>query len=190
MGVPMRVTTERLVLREFEESDWPAVLAYQSDPRYLRFYPPSDRSPADVRAFVSQQLVRRDERPRMAFQLVIVHQADDRLIGNCGLRRQAGKTGQADLGYEVDPRFWGRGYATEAARALLAFGFDRLGLHRVWSRCIAENVASARVLEKLGMRLEGRLRDDEWFKDRWWDTLIYGILEHEWRRPPTGVPGG
>ena len=85
--------------------------------------------------------------------------------------------------YELDPRYWGCGYATEAARALLAFGFKELGLHRIWARCIAENVAS-RVLEKISIRQEGRLREKEWMKGRWWDTLLYTILEHEWQTTP------
>jgi len=88
---------------------------------------------------------------------------------------------EADIGYELSPRQWSRGYATEVARAVVRFGFTELGLHRVWLTCIVDNVGSARVLEKLGMRLEGRLRDKEYFGGRWWDTLLYAILEDEWR---------
>ena len=101
---------------------------------------------------------------------------------------------QGDLGYDLAPRYWGRGYATEAARAIVRFGFEELGLHRIWSWCIADNVASARVMEKVGMRLEGRQRDKERFKGRWWDRLLYAILEDEWRagqaRALTTCPGG
>ena len=61
----------------------------------------------------------------------------------------------------------------------LAFGFGDLGLHRVWAHCVAENAASARVLEKVGLRQEGRLREHEVFKGRWWDTLLYAILDRE-----------
>ena len=62
----------------------------------------------------------------------------------------------------------------------MVFGFGELKLHRLWATCLADNTASARVLEKLGMQLEGRLRENEWFKGRWWDTLHYAILEQEW----------
>jgi RimJ/RimL family protein N-acetyltransferase len=58
-----------------------------------------------------------------------------------------------------------------------------LGLHRISSWCIADNTASTRVLEKAGFKLEGRLREHEYFKDRWWDRLLFGILEHEWHTP-------
>ncbi|HET9589619.1 MAG TPA: GNAT family protein, partial [Anaerolineales bacterium] len=80
----------------------------------------------------------------------------------------------------LDPEYWTRGYATEAAHAIVDFGFSQLGLHRVWSWCVADNLGSAHVLEKLGMRLEGRLRENEYYKDRWWDTLMYAILADEW----------
>lgn len=61
------------------------------------------------------------------------------------------------------------------------FGFRELKLHRIWIQCIAENTASVRVLEKIGMRQEGHLHENEWVKDHWWDTLLYAILEHEVR---------
>ena len=64
---------------------------------------------------------------------------------------------------------------------MTAFGFDELGLHRVSSWCIADNVGSARVLEKVGLSLEGRLRENERYKGRWWDTLLYAVLLPEWR---------
>jgi [ribosomal protein S5]-alanine N-acetyltransferase len=102
------------------------------------------------------------------------------LIGNGGLRMQNAYARIADLGYELDQNYWGRGYATEAARALLEFGFHELRLHRIWANCIEENVASAHVLEKIGMTREGCLRESEWMKNRWWNTPLYAILDHEW----------
>jgi RimJ/RimL family protein N-acetyltransferase len=88
---------------------------------------------------------------------------------------------EADIGYELDPRFWGWGYATEVAHKLLEFGFQTLGLHRIWACCVAENQGSAHVLKKIGMQQEGHLRENEWMKDRWWDTLLFGILRQEWQ---------
>ena len=177
----MMLTTERLLLREFVEDDWPAVLAYQSDPRYLRFYHWTHRTPEDVRAFVQRFVDSQREQPRRKFQLAITVPAEGRLIGNCGIRMQTAGAAEAEIGYELAPERWGRGYATEAARAMLRFGFTELGLHRVHAHCIAENLASARVLEKIGMRREGQLRENKWMQGRWWDTLVYGMLDYEWR---------
>ena len=75
------------------------------------------------------------------------------------------------MGYELDPKHWGKGYATEAARAVLDFGFSNMNLQRISAWCIADNIGSARVLEKLGMSLKGRVRDHQYFKGSWWDTL-------------------
>lgn len=182
----MILFTRRLQLREFDKDDWPAVLAYQSNPLYLRYYEQSERKPEEVRQFVQMFLSQQQEEPRLKYQLAMIHAETGQLIGNCGIRKQTPDADKADIGYELSPEFWGGGYAIEAASALVQFGFDQLGLHRIWSWCIADNLASARVLEKLGMRREGRLRENEYFKGRWWDTLLYGMLEHEWqaRRKP------
>jgi len=176
----MELYTDRLLLREFVTADWPAVLAYQRDPRYLRYYEWADRTPGDVQRFVQMFLDQQEQQPRRKYQLAVVLKGTGQLIGNCGIRQAAVTSHEADIGYEVSPDHWGHGYATEAARAIVQFGFAELNVHRIWSWCIADNVASARVLEKLGLKLEGRLRDKEYFKGRWWDTLVYGMLENEW----------
>jgi ribosomal-protein-alanine N-acetyltransferase len=84
----------------------------------------------------------------------------------------------------VERARWGHGYAPEAARALLDFGFAALGVHRVWADCDPANAAPIRVLEKLGMRREGHLVENAWIKGAWADSLLYAILDHEWRHVP------
>ncbi len=178
----MQLSTERLILREFEEDDWPDVLAYQSDPLYLRYYAWTDRTNEEVKDFVQMFINQQHAQPRIKFQLAMTLKSEDRLIGNCGVRMDAPDAHEADIGYELASQYWGQGLATEAAREMMRFGFTHFGLHRIWSYCIAENAGSARVLKKIGMQYEGRLRENEYFKDRWWDTLIFGILESEWKQ--------
>jgi RimJ/RimL family protein N-acetyltransferase len=177
----MERRTERLVLREFVAEDWRATLAYQSTPEYLRFYEWTERTPEAVRAFIRMFIAAQHDAPRLTFQFAVVLPEGGPLIGNCGMRVRDPALRAGDIGYEFDPRYWGRGYATEVARAMLAFGFDELGMHRIGANCVAENVASAHVLEKIGMRREGHLREHEWYKGRWWDTLVYAIIDDEWR---------
>jgi RimJ/RimL family protein N-acetyltransferase len=177
----MIIKTERLLLREFVMEDWRAVYAYQNDPRYLEFYEWDHRSEQDVKAFVQMFLDRQKESPRTKFQLAITLPNSNKLIGNVGVRKRDVKTYTADMGYELDPREWGNGYATEAAMAILQFAFEQLRVHRVSANAIVNNHNSLRVLEKLGMRQEGRLRENEYFKGHYWDTVIYGILVDEWR---------
>jgi RimJ/RimL family protein N-acetyltransferase len=182
----MILTTERLLLREFVESDWEAVLAYQQDPLYLRYNEWTSRTEAEVRGFVQMFLDQQRQAPRIKFQFAVTLKPTGQLIGNCGVRRTAAEAREGDLGYELDPRFWGHGYATEAARAVLGFGFSHLDLQSISAWCIAENLASARVLEKIGMKLKQRRRDHQYFKGRWWDTLSYAIRFEEWRPQPKG----
>jgi [ribosomal protein S5]-alanine N-acetyltransferase len=177
----VELTTDRLILRDFVEDDWPAVLAYQSDPRYLRYYEWTHRTAEEVQEFIGWFLRAQAEQPRIRFQLAVVLKANGQLIGNCGIRKAAPDARQADIGYELAPDYWGNGYATEAARAVVHFGFTQLRVHRIHADCVADNLASARVLEKIGMTLEGCLRENQYYKGRWWDTLLYAMLESDWR---------
>ena len=178
----MELITERLILREFRADDWPAVLDYQRDPRYLRFYEWTDRTPEAAQEFVHMFLGYQRETPRRKFQLVVALKANGQLIGNCGVRLPAIDAHEGEIGYELAPDHWGHGYATEAARAMVDFAFGSFGLHRLAAWCIADNAGSARVLQKLGMQLEGRLREKEYFKGRWWDSLVFGLLRREWEQ--------
>lgn len=177
----MKLETERLILRDFVKGDWQAVLAYQSDPLYLRYNHWTERTPETVQEFVGWFLGQQSNVPRIKYQLAIVLKSTDQLIGNCGVRMDAPNSVEADIGYELSPQHWNCGYATEAARTIVDFGFDHFGVHRIWADCVADNVGSAHVLEKLGMKLEGRLRENKYFKGRWWNTLVYAILAEEWQ---------
>ena len=185
----MNLETNRLLLREFMASDWPEVLAYQADPLYLRYSSWTHRTKADVQEFVQMFLAWQQEKPRTKFQLAAVLKVENKLIGNCGIRVNNPDLREADIGYEFNRHYWNQGYATEAARAILAFGLDELKMHRIWSWCVADNVDSARVLEKIGMRLEGRERKKELIKGRWYDQLRYAVLDHEWQAQQARTAG-
>lgn len=178
----MKLETERLILRNFVKDDWQRVLEYQSDPLYLRYNEWTERTPRAVQEFVGWFLSQQAQQPRIKYQLAIVLKSTNQLIGNCGVRMDSANALEADTGYELDPKHWQHGYATEAAHAIVDFGFNHFGVHRIWAACIAENVASAHVLEKLGLKLEGRFRENKYFKGRYWDSLYYAILATEWER--------
>jgi RimJ/RimL family protein N-acetyltransferase len=175
----MELQTPRLLLRDFQASDWPAVLAYQRDPGYLRFYEWADRTPEEVQAFVQRFIDEQAQQPRTRFQLAVTLRQTGKLIGNCGIRLVGHGNHEAEIGYEIAPEHWGSGYATEAVAEIIRFGFADLGVHRIDAWLVADNVASARVLEKNGLRLEGRLRDKEAFKGRYWDVLMYARLAND-----------
>ena len=85
-----------------------------------------------------------------------------------------------EIAYIVNPDYWGKGIATEAAKLLIEFGFKELNLHRNYAKCDTRNIGSDKVLGKIGMTMEGRMREDLLIKDGWRDSLLYSILEHEW----------
>ena len=148
----MILTTERLILRDFVESDWEAVWTYQQDLLYLRYNAWTERTPEAVRTFVQMFLDHQKQDPRIKFQFAVTLKSTGQLIGSCGVRRDSVEAFEGDMGYEFDPEHWGKGYATEAARAVLHFGFSHMRLHRISAACVADTTGSAHVLEKLGMQ--------------------------------------
>jgi RimJ/RimL family protein N-acetyltransferase len=179
----MHVTTERLLLREFAADDADALCEIDGDPDVQWFRRGRAVPPEEIRANLPFLIAAQADIPRRAYYCAIVRRTDLQLIGQAGLQLTDREPGEAELMYALNRRYWGLGYATEAARALLDFGFAELKLHRIWAKCVAENLASTRVLEKLEMRQEGRLREKRRLHGRWWDELWYGMLEHEWPRP-------
>lgn len=173
--------TPRLLLRDFTESDWPALHAFESLPEVARYQEFAPRSEAESRAYVLDSIKSAREEPRLTYDLAVILTAENHLIGRCGLGINDPEIGEAALWYTLHPDQWGRGYTTEAARAIVDFGFRELHLHRIWADCDPANIASWRVLEKIGLRREGHLRENAWIKGEWVDSLIYAILAREWR---------
>jgi RimJ/RimL family protein N-acetyltransferase len=168
------------VLRELAFDDWPTVHAYQSEPAYLRYYPWAQRKPEDVQELVRMLVAYQQESPRTKFQFAVT--LEGRLIGTCGVRRRAADATEADVGMDLAPSCWAQGYAQEAMNAVFRFGFGELKLHRLWAQCIADNEAAVRLVERLGMTREGRLRETTRIAGRWHDSFVYGLLAHEWKR--------
>lgn len=181
------VQTPRLVLRELDGDDAPAVQAYAGDAEVVRYLDWGPNAPDDTAGFLALARATRGAAPRTAYHLAIALKAADRLIGGCRIEIRSAANGSGDLGYVLDRRHWGHGYATEAMRALVDFGFGPLALHRIWATCDVDNLASARVLEKLGMRREGHLRQNARRRGEWRDSYLYAILAHEADRIAAGV---
>lgn len=173
--------TERLALRDFEEADWTSVHSYASDPQVVRYMDWGPNTDKESKNFVSRAIAFQKVQPRRNYTLAIVLKHKERLIGGCGIHVSGPDNREGWIGYCLHRDFWGKGYATETAKALLNFGFDQLDLHRIFATCDPANVKSERVLEKIGMKREGHLREHKWTKGEWRDSLLYAILEHEWR---------
>jgi RimJ/RimL family protein N-acetyltransferase len=159
--------TERLILRPFRpEDDLDDAYAYMSDPEVVRYLYWEVRDRDQVRKFLAE---------RGGLVMAIESPSTGRVIGEVMLRHTSEEHRQGEVGYQ------GQGFAGEAAAAMLRHGFEELGLHRIIGRLDARNRASAAVLERLGMRLEAHHLHDELFKGEWSDSLVYAMLEDEWR---------
>lgn len=177
----LTLTGPRLVLRDFAPDDWPDVYAFASPPEAAQFQTWGPHSPEDSRGYVVRAIASAQDDPRLRFRLATVLSAQGKVIGAGDLKIHSQHFRNGEIGYAIHPDYWGQGYATEVARLLLEFGFASLGLHRIGGTCDPRNIASARVLEKVGMQYEGRLRETLLIRDGWRDSSLYSILEHEWR---------
>jgi RimJ/RimL family protein N-acetyltransferase len=178
---PLTLTTERLLLREYTGADLAPFLAYQSLPEAREFYGTHEAQPNHVRELLTtfQQWAR--ERPRRRYQLAIApRSAPDGLLGSVGLRAIDGSSDAADLGLELDPRVWGRGYGAEAATAMLAFGFDRLELKVVRGLTVSANARVAALVQRLGFRLVAQHPGDGWMQARGWTEAEWRLTRDEW----------
>ena len=172
--------TDRLILRKMTPNDAGAVFAYASDPEVTRYVIwETHRSIEDSRAFLELMAGKYESGGEPDWG--IVYKGDHRFIGTCGIVSWEPYHARAELGYALSREYWGRGLMAEAVRAMISFGFDRMNLNRVEARCIAENAASARVMEKAGMLYEGTLRQRELIKGEHRDIKVYSALRSELR---------
>jgi RimJ/RimL family protein N-acetyltransferase len=178
------IETERLRLRPFSRGDVDAVFSYRSRPdvaEYLFDEPMNHDECAEAVRLRTAQIAFTSEGDKVI--LAVVRKADGRLIGEVSLIWRSLVDQQAEIGYIFHPDAHGQGYAAEAARPLLAFGFEVMGLHRIYARCDARNRASSTVMRKLGMRQEAHFREHMQVKGRWDEEIICAILDHEWFVP-------
>jgi RimJ/RimL family protein N-acetyltransferase len=175
---PLR--TERLLLRAFSQADFDDVHAYAIDPDVVRYMDWGPNSLEDTQAFLDRSFAAQLRWPRSDVNLAVQHLADDRVIGaiRLGVNDEAARTG--DIGYSLSSTYWRQGLGTEAARAMVAAGFEVLGLHRIWAECDTRNTGSYGIMEKLGMRREAHFRQDKRARDGWRDSYLYAILAQEW----------
>ncbi len=173
----MELQTARLLLREFVSADAPAVHAYASDESVTRYTDWGPNTVEETEEFFREALSAVTSTPRDSFLFAVtLNQSPVIGCARLGIVSRGDRVG--DLGYVLNAKYWGQGIATEATQRLLTFGFDDLGLHRIFATCHPENIGSARVLEKAGFQLEGRLREDKLVRGAYRDSLLYAILEN------------
>lgn len=167
---------DRILLRDSVLDDLPAVHAVANNPEVHRFQPWGSSSIEDTGKFVRSVIQAAEQHPRTDYTLAIVLRQTGRLIGYGSLWLENDRFRHGEIGYFLHPDYWGQGLWTESARLLLRIGFAHVHLHRISATCDPRNVASQRVLQKVGMTHEGHLRQTMLIHDGWRDSDVYGIL--------------
>lgn len=173
------LTTRRLLLRRFAPDDAEEVAEYAASPEWGRYLVnvPQPFTPRDAEEFVVRFASPETSGATVMFAIVL----DGKVIGEAYLNLDA-QNQRAELGYSLSPEHWGKGLATEAARAVMDWGFQTSRLNKVFATCDPRNEPSRRVLERLGMSLEGQLRRHLLWRGEFRDVLHYGLLRGEWEK--------
>ena len=171
--------TERLVLRPYNDSDLENLHGVYSLPGVARWLYHEASTLEESREKLGRKIAGCELTEERGLSAA-VELRDGTYVGDVVLFYASVEHKTAEIGFSFHPAHQGKGYATEAARALVGWAFEQ-GFHRVIGRLEARNTASARVLERLGMRREALLVENEWVKGEWQSELVYAMLEHEWR---------
>lgn len=175
----MEIVTSRLILRDFTAEDLPAFLAGNADPRSAEFYGPGEVGEDFDRDLFARFLAWAAKSPRRNYQLAIVKRDSRELIGNCGVRLEGCEAGKAEFGLQLAPEHWGQGFAAEAARAILEFGFRDLGVREVHGVTVTQNISVQRLVERLGFTKVETRPGEDWMSDRGWSVTEWRLAAGE-----------
>ncbi|MGG4178964.1 GNAT family protein [Virgibacillus pantothenticus] len=169
----MNITTERLIIRHFELRDWEEVYPYTSRKSVMKYMPEGVLTKQETQKMIKKNLGESAKK----FAVILANQ--NILIGHMEFFNYFGDH-TYEIGWVFHPEYYNQGYASEAALAILKYGFEELELHRIVATCQPENVPSFRVMEKIGMRREGHFKKCIPHGDEWWDEYSYAVLKEEW----------
>lgn len=173
------IQTPRLLVRRYTPDDLAGFLDYQGRPEVIRFSsgPMSAEAAAE---YLASQNTAGDGSMGAWHGFAVEHLADGKLIGEVGFWVDNGPEEKADLGFQLHPDYHGRGYAFEAASALLEHAFTRLSFRRITAGCSARNLASLKLIERLGMRREGYFIQSKTIHGELHDEIHHALLRSEW----------
>ena len=186
MSFPAFFVTPRLLVRPFALADLEDFVAYRAHPDVERYQSWSGYTTEQGRALLQSMQNLRPGVPGQWYQFAVEDRLGGSLVGDLALRVNASQPREAEVGFSLAPNQQGRGYGTEAVRALLGYVFETLGLHRVMAVTDALNKPAAALLQRLGLRQEAHFHENVFFKGAWGSELVFAMLEREWfaQSPP------
>ena len=173
--------TSRLILKKISLEDAEDMFEYAKDPEVTKYVSwDYHKSIEDSVKFINFLLSKYERGEPANWGLYL--KENGKLIGTCGFLFIDGRNMIGEIGYVLGKKYWNKGIMTEAVREVIEFGFEQLNLNRIQARCIVENIASERVMQKVGMKFEGVLREVVFVKGRFWDMKMYSILKREYEK--------
>ncbi|MGF1720650.1 GNAT family N-acetyltransferase [Vibrio kyushuensis] len=173
-----KIETDRLIIRDMTSIDESAFVAMSQDSKYQRFYDESDCDPNKYIELTKLFIAQAFEEPRKSYQLAVECKGSGHFIGTVCLRLEDNQ--QASIGCAFSRTSQGHKLSHEAALALADFGFSELGVHRIYAETISKNLPAIKLCKSLGMRQEAHFREHRFFKEQWWDTVVFAVLQTEW----------
>lgn len=186
----IQIETARLLLRKFVAADFPNYAAYHSRPDVYRYLYAAPLEGVEMERKLLQATEAPFEHNGDTCRFAVVRQSDQVLLGDVVLKLADKAARQAEVGYVFNPEYAGQGYATEAVGALIDLGFRQFEFHRIFARLDVENTASVKVMERLKLRREAHLIENDRFNGVWGSEYIYAVLAQEWARRSTIQNGG
>jgi [ribosomal protein S5]-alanine N-acetyltransferase len=174
------LTTRRLILDDLTRGDLHCLHRIARDSTVMKFVLIWFENDEQIAAFLQHAIDESIREDPLDYVLAIRTRENRAFAGFASIEVEPNQRTTAEVGCVLAPEYWGDGYALEIIRALLAFGFDKLCLHRIFGKCDDLNLASARVLEKCGLTYEGTIREHVWLRDHWRSTRYFGMLAEEW----------
>ena len=182
MNLIMDFKTERLFIRPVEICDKESIFLYRADPETNKYLSLIPQTVDDVEEFIKNTSFDLNV-PGTWFQFVIIEKVSTELIGDIGIHflETDSENKQVEIGYTLDSRFRGKGYATEALLVILDFLITSLNKHRIIASIDPANLASIKLIERLGFRKEAHFRESLFFHVKWVDDLVYALLARKWK---------
>lgn len=176
----MEIQTTNLILRPFLLSDVNDLHVFCSDLSNVEYMDWGPNTLEETQKFLSETTASVEEKNPKNFNFAVTLKSTGSVIGSCSIWIRSEAHRHGGFGYILSKNVWRKGYGTELAEALLKFGFNKLKFHRISATCFPGNLGSKRLLEKVGLKQEGYLREELYVRGQWRDSLLFSILENEY----------
>lgn len=173
--------TDRLLLRSPHLEDAKSFSMYNGEEKFYRYLPIDPPTPESTKEYINHLIAQGNEIPLLNNYFVITDRNTKEVLGDIYISIQNPEAGIAVIGFGLNPVHWGKGYMSEALREIIDMGFEKLKLKRIYAICDPDNAGSAKVMEKCGMKYEGRHRCEEFIRGKYQDNLYYAIIDTDSR---------